>query len=70
MNVGDKYTCAVCSEVFETNWTEAEALAELKKTYGDVSVQDCEMVCDECYISFLSWRRTRGTGKIGKVRKQ
>ena len=66
MNVGDTYTCAVCGEVFKTDQTEAEALAELKKTYGDVSVQDCEMVCHECYISFMSWRRTRGTGKVRK----
>ena len=49
--LGDKYTCAACGGVFETAWTDEEAVAE----YGEVfqgkhePAHEADVVCDDCY---------------------
>lgn len=45
----EKYKCAVCGGVFERTTPEDEARAELKEFFGDVSVDDCDIVCDDCW---------------------
>jgi len=47
--MADEYTCAICKGVFEKETPENEALAELKKFFGDVSPDDCDIVCDDCW---------------------
>jgi hypothetical protein len=42
-------TCALCGLEFESGWSEAEALAELYENFGNVSPEDCEVVCDDCW---------------------
>lgn len=44
-----KYTCAVCKGEFESNWTEEEANAEKERDFGAVPLDQCDVVCDECY---------------------
>lgn len=44
-----KYTCAMCSGEFESGWTEEEAIAELKRDFGSVPLEECDQVCDDCY---------------------
>jgi len=48
----NEYQCAICKEVFEKEWSDEEALAELKENFGDISTEDCELVCDDCYNEF------------------
>jgi hypothetical protein len=43
-----KFTCAMCGYVGATR-PEEEALAELKEYFGDVPVENCVQVCDECW---------------------
>jgi len=44
-----KYTCAICKGVFDKVTPEDEALAELKEFFGDIPVDECEIVCDDCW---------------------
>lgn len=44
-----KYTCAMCSGEFESEWTEAEAVAEKERDFGSVPLDQCDVVCDVCY---------------------
>lgn len=34
---------------FESEWTEAEAVAEKERDFGSVPLEECEQVCDVCY---------------------
>lgn len=45
----NEYQCVVCGGVFQKIRPEEEALAELKRDFGDVPVEECSMVCDECH---------------------
>lgn len=47
--MNEEYTCAMCKGVFEGTTPEDEAKAELKEYFGDVSVDDCDIVCDDCW---------------------
>ncbi len=49
----EQYQCAVCKEVFDLQddeeWSDEKAKAELKQTFGDVPIESCDIVCDDCY---------------------
>jgi hypothetical protein len=48
------FKCAICGKVFESSWSEEEALAELVENFGkDCNVEDCEVVCDDCYQEMI-----------------
>ena len=56
------YKCAVCEGTFlKDDFTEEEQLEELKKNYPGFTIEDCELVCDDCYNLpyFKSLRRGR-----------
>ena len=43
------YKCAMCKEVFEEGRTKEDALAELAEVFPGASVEDCDVVCDDCW---------------------
>lgn len=47
--MGEEYTCAMCQGIFGKTASEEEAKAELKEFFGDVPVEDCDIVCDDCW---------------------
>lgn len=48
------YTCALCGCTFSSNQEEDVAEQELKKNFGeDISIEDCDLVCDDCYKKVL-----------------
>jgi hypothetical protein len=47
--MSDKYTCALCCKTFEKGWSDEDAKAELEMTFPDTSIDDCDLVCDDCY---------------------
>jgi len=49
MRIDEEYTCAICNEVFTASTPEDEALEELQEFFGDVSPDDCGIVCDTCW---------------------
>jgi hypothetical protein len=50
----NEYECAVCHGIFEKGWTDEEARAEEKETFG-ANDPDSAIVCDDCYnkMSYL-----------------
>jgi len=49
VRASDEYECARCGGTFEKALSEEEARAELKEFFGDVSVGECVLVCDDCW---------------------
>jgi len=47
-NMTKTFTCARCGYVGECR-PEEEALAELKEEFGDISPDDCVVVCNDCW---------------------
>ena len=48
------YTCAMCKGVFRKIVPEKEAVEELHDLFGeDVSVEDCGIVCDDCFNEII-----------------
>jgi hypothetical protein len=45
----NEFKCFICKEVFEKGWTEQEAIVELNANYPGFTIEDCDMVCDDCY---------------------
>ena len=49
----NEYQCAVCNGVFEKGWSDEEAREELGENFPWCSVNDCELVCDDCYSKMM-----------------
>lgn len=49
----DTYKCAACGGVFEKTISEEEAQAELKENFGDIPINECDIVCDVCYQKIM-----------------
>ena len=46
----ETYICAMCKGIFEKETPEEEAVDELHELFGpDVEVEDCDLVCDDCF---------------------
>jgi hypothetical protein len=44
------FTCVVCKGEFEQDWSDEEAIQEMKDNFGqDMITDQCELVCDDCY---------------------
>src|SRR6266567_9337423 len=43
------YTCAQCDQTFIKGWSDDEAIAELKSSHPGFDIDDCKMICDDCY---------------------
>ena len=41
--------CVVCGLVFDSEWTEEEAQAELARNFQGFKTEECEVVCEDCY---------------------
>ncbi len=51
------YTCSLCKQTHESEWTEAEALEEMKQNFGAAfKKDDCDVICDDCYKKFMEWK--------------
>lgn len=44
-----EYVCVECGDVFESTWTDEEALAEAVENFGDQLGNDPVVICDDCY---------------------
>lgn len=50
-----EYTCAHCGETYEKGWTDEEAAAEKTQNWGEISMDHCAVICDDCYQKFMGW---------------
>lgn len=55
----NEYRCAICRGVFVKGWSDEQAEQELAENFGD-PVEDCDLVCDDCYQMVL---RSMGRAK-------
>ena len=49
---GSEYTCANCGLTFVSGWSEDEAIVEKEELWGEISLEDCVVVCDDCFELF------------------
>ena len=59
MSTPREYTCARCGNTYEYEWTDEEALKEMRATYGDLPPEDRAVICDDCFKEFEEWRLAR-----------
>ncbi len=45
----ETFKCELCHGVFDKCWSDEESMAETKKLFGDVSMEECGVVCDYCF---------------------
>lgn len=43
------FTCARCGYSYESAWTDEEALEEKETNFGEIPLENCVIVCDDCY---------------------
>ncbi|MFL5481157.1 MAG: hypothetical protein ACJ8AK_03125 [Gemmatimonadaceae bacterium] len=50
------FVCAECGGTFEQELDDEElARAELARDYPDFTVDDCSVLCDDCYRQYKAW---------------
>lgn len=47
------YTCDECGETFTAEWSDEEARAEFRQTFGREKTDDDAEVCDDCYKEIM-----------------
>ena len=47
--IGTNYTCAMCKGVFQRAQSDEDALAEAQDTFPGATVEESEIVCEDCY---------------------
>ena len=58
--MGKTYTCWMCKGTFESTWSEEEAQAEMRETFGkDMTTDKCHQVCEDCYDKLMQNRHIR-----------
>jgi hypothetical protein len=54
----DQFKCALCKDIFDTEedkgWNEEKRVKELRQNFGNVPVEECDVVCDDCYKVILN----------------
>lgn len=68
----ETYVCAMCGGIFERTTPEEKTIAELHEMFGgDVSPEECDIVCDDCWQKIRpdknseelkAWREERESG--------
>lgn len=49
-----EYQCAVCGGEFESQVTVAQATKDLENDWPGTPVEECEVVCGNCYAKFMA----------------
>lgn len=49
----NEFRCAICGGVFTKGWSEEEAIAEMKKDFPDFILEQCDVICDDCYREIM-----------------
>ena len=54
-NNDDKYfKCDECGNVYEKNLSEEEAVEQLASEFPGANINECGIVCDDCYNEMMS----------------
>lgn len=41
----------MCLKTFESERSDEVAEKEMKENFGDIPLEDCDVICDDCYQS-------------------
>lgn len=44
-----EFTCAMCGETYEKEYSDDQAEAELAALFPGFTPDDCDLVCDDCF---------------------
>ncbi|KKN10359.1 hypothetical protein LCGC14_1037200 [marine sediment metagenome] len=47
--MSNKFTCANCDKTFGKVSTEEEVMEEKERLWGDISLDECVIICDDCF---------------------
>ena len=47
------YECAECHGIYEKAWSDEEAIQEKEALFPNVNIEDCEIVCDDCFNNII-----------------
>lgn len=53
--MGRTYICDCCGEVNTTEWSEADALAEKERNFGDMPLEEMNCVCTTYYKKIMAF---------------
>lgn len=53
------FVCAGCREVCQSDSSDEEALADMRKQFGEVPPAQREVLCDDCYQEFMKFMKRR-----------
>ena len=51
--MSNTYVCSACKCKFEKDWSDDEALKEKDKNFKNIAIEDCDIVCDDCYKKIM-----------------
>lgn len=57
--MSDTYTCATCRETYNKGWTDEEAKKEKDDSFPEFEIEDCAMVCDDCYNKMFNVKEVK-----------
>jgi hypothetical protein len=49
----DTYVCAICGGEYIKGVSEEEAIKEKEEYFGNTPVEECDLVCDDCWNNFI-----------------
>lgn len=52
--MSDTFKCSRCKETFKKGWTDEEAEAELKENFPGYEIEDCDVLCEDCFNKTLT----------------
>jgi len=55
--MNNTYTCAHCRGTFEKGWSDEEAMKEKDRDYAQFPIEECALVCDDCYQKYNAWTK-------------
>ena len=61
------FRCFVCGELFLSDRSNEEALAESRALWGEVEPSDLQIACDECFYSRTIPEWEQATGMRAKL---
>lgn len=69
----NEYQCAICKGIFEKVLTDEEAKEQLLEEFGDYDVEDCDLVCDDCYNEHFGhneiYKEDKTTKNVGEQKR-
>jgi len=59
----NEYTCEKCQGTFIKGWSDEEAKAELDRNFPGMEIENCAMICDDCYVVPMSFEQIKAKAR-------